>query len=322
MVWVLELRKWPFVPKSTTSKKHSKEAALDRLTKRTFISQPTAQPQNKSNTATTMMMNEKIHHLRFKPEGISPSTPRARSLNVYKTKSSWTLRLSGFLWAGFVVSNMNAASDNACVSMCTGVYTSTCIAYGNDRLPLPSGIMNANAISVPGGEKDGGIDYFLLSTDPDYLGLEWREHGHYSLQDMSPSPLENCAGSLDLQAWDDRYGEWVPFHFDMEWNTNDGAKSFYLSTAIGFNCHYVKIADVNECRDTYSSIVTAFHEKDIEPEIPSADDLCGPPPNEEDLQQLLAEYGTTTSDAEMPHHTSLLGLAFSLRLATFVDGIL
>ena len=207
----------------------------------------------------------------------------------------WTNLLGPFLVAGLLlISGVKASkskqqnhnpklnedkrvlnTEDACVTMCTGVYTSTCIAFGNENLPLPSGIMSANAISVPSSSgKDGagtGIDYYLLSTDPDYLGLEWREHGHYTLQDKSPSSFENCAGSLDLEAWDGK--EWIPFQFDMEWNTNDDAKSFYLSTAIGFNCHYVKIYD-EECKEAYKSIVDAFLEKDITPVIPSIDELC------------------------------------------------
>ena len=220
-----------------------------------------------------------------------------------KKSSSWTLLVPSFLCVGLLlVSGVNAAyngkrnsnlrndrtladeiiinsdsEDDACVSMCTGVYTSTCIAYGNENLPLPSGIMEAYEISAGSKDGSGGIDYYLLSSDPDYLGLEWREHGHYTLQDnkTAPSPVENCAGSLDLQAWDGS-GEWIPFHFDMEWNTNDNSNSFYLSTAIGFNCHYVKIDGGEECKEAYRSIVNAFREKDIEPEIPSEDELCLP----------------------------------------------
>ena len=250
---------------------------------------------NKPINQKKMMMNEATALLTSEPS----RSRNTSSMRSDKTKKSfpWTNLLGPFLVAGLLlISGVKASkskqqnhnpklnedkrvlnTEDACVTMCTGVYTSTCIAFGNENLPLPSGIMSANAISVPSttSGKDGtgtGIDYYLLSTDPDYLGLEWREHGHYTLQkDKSPSPLENCAGSLDLEAWDGQ--EWIPFQFDMEWNTNDDAKSFYLSTSIGFNCHYVKIYG-DECRAAYSSIVDAFLEKDITPLIPSIDELC------------------------------------------------
>ncbi|KAL3940018.1 MAG: hypothetical protein SGARI_001152, partial [Bacillariaceae sp.] len=179
--------------------------------------------------------------------------------------------------------------QDSCVEMCTGVYTSTCMAFGNDNLPLPSGIMHANAISF--GANGDGIDYYLLSTDPDYLGLEWREHGHYTLTSnaTAPSPVENCAGSLDVQAWDGT--EWIPFQFDMEWNTVDNAQSFYLSTAIGFNCHYTK-ATGQECKNIYESIVDAFESRDLDTKMPSAKELCG-----EDTFTAISRNGASSAVA-------------------------
>ena len=205
--------------------------------------------------------------------------------------------------------------EGACVSMCTGVYTSICMAYGNENLPLPSGIMHANAISAGDRNGTGGIDYYLLSTDPDYLGLEWREHGHYELQDdKTPSPVENCAGSLDLQAWDG--SEWIPFHFDMEWNTIDSSRSFFLSTAIGFNCHYTKIYG-DECKEVHRSIVQSFQNINIQPEIPSADELCTAPSiNAETVvvaEDLLEDSSSSkVVDIFWPPAMIILGFAFVL----------
>lgn len=179
----------------------------------------------------------------------------------------------GFLFA-------TAEASQACVDMCTGVYTSTCMAYGNENLLLPSGIMDGYAISAAG--KEDGIDYYLRSTDPDYLGLEWREYGHYNLTTDSttdPGPLQNCAGSLALQAWDGN--EWIPFEFEMEWNSNDNAESFYLSTTIGFSCHYVRLSG-EECKAAHRAVVDGILAKDMVPDIPGEEELCASSSNIDD----------------------------------------